>query len=99
MLAAGWALAVFAQQTMDTPILIGAGGGQILDQRQDDRIGHRPVSREDPSMKSGRELLQGETVAQAAPPPKPAPDSPRVRARVLLLEDRSRVKREAALDD
>lgn len=100
-LAAGaWSLAVPAQQPMfHTPVLMGAEATPVQDQRQDDRVGHLPLAREDRTLQVGRELRQGEAVVQSGPPPRPASESPRVRAQTLLLEDRARVKREAALDD
>ncbi len=91
--------AASAQQTIQTPVLMGVGADQLTDQRQDDRVGHRPLAREDKTLLVGRELRQGESVMPAAAPRKSVPDSPRVRARELLRDDRARVKREAALAD
>jgi len=88
-----------AQQTVHTPVLMGVGADQLTDQRQDDRLAHRPLAREDRTLLVGRELRQTQEGISAAAPPTPAPDSPRVRAQELLREDRARVKREAALAD
>ena len=79
--------------------LLGVGADQLTDQRQDDRLAHRPLAREDRTLLVGRELRQTQEGISAAAPPTPAPDSPRVRAQELLREDRARVKREAALAD
>jgi len=99
LLAGAGAVAASAQQTIQTPVLMGVGADQLTDQRQDDRVGHHPLAHEDKTLRQGRDLRQGESMAPMAAPPKPAPDSPRVRARERLREDRARVKREAVLAD
>lgn len=98
MLVGLGATAAWGQANLGTPILRDAGGSQMKEERIDARLGQRPISQEDRTLKTGRELKQGEAVvAIRPPPPKPAADSPRVRAAALLEEDRARVKREAAL--
>ncbi|MGD9780931.1 MAG: hypothetical protein AB7V14_02125 [Kiritimatiellia bacterium] len=93
------AACALAQQGVGTPILVDAGATRLSDEKQDGRIDQRPLAQEDQSLRTGRELKQGEAVAAIRPPPQQQadPSSPRVRARALLEEDRSRVKREAAL--
>ena len=80
-------------------VLMDAGGTRLSDELRDDRIDQRPLSQADATLRTGRELMQGEAEVGFRPPPPPQedPSSPRVRARALLEEDRSRVKREAAL--
>jgi hypothetical protein len=98
MLVGLGATTAWGQAGLGTPILRDAGGSQLEEERIDARLGQRPISQEDRTLKTGRELKQGEAVvAIRPPPPKPAADSPRVRAAALLEEDRARVKREAAL--
>ena len=98
-----WVALVFAgacaSAQQEGRILMDAGGTRLSDELQDDRIDQRPLSQEDATLRTGRELMQGEAVVDIRPPPSPPedPSSPRVRARALLEEDRSRVKREAAL--
>lgn len=88
------------QSGVGAPILMDAGGSRLDDERLDARLGQRPISQEDRTLKTGRELMQGEAiVAVRPPPPAPAVDGPRVRAKILLEEDRARVKREAALKE
>jgi hypothetical protein len=98
MLVGLGATTAWGQAGLGTPILRDAGGSQLEEERIDARLGQRPISQEDRTLKTGRGLKQGEAVvAIRPPPPKPAADSPRVRAAALLEEDRARVKREAAL--
>ena len=103
---AGWAFllaclgaaAAWGQAGLGTPILRDAGGSQLKEERIDARLDQRPISQEDRTLKTGRELKQGEAVVDVRPPPPaPAADGPRVRAKARLAEDRARVKREAAL--
>ena len=95
------AACVSAQQGLGTPILTDAGATRLSDERQDERLDQRPLARQDPTLRTGRELMQGEAVVaiRPSPPPQEDPASPRVRARALLEEDRSRVKRQAAVMD
>jgi hypothetical protein len=87
------------QGGVGTPILMDAGATRLSDEQQDGRLDQRPLARQDPTLRTGRELKQGEAVVAVRPPPQPQEDasSPRVRARALLEEDRARVKREAAI--
>ncbi|MGB4047183.1 MAG: hypothetical protein WBL24_03335 [Kiritimatiellia bacterium] len=88
----------WGQSGIGAPILMDAGGSRLDGERLDARLDQRPIAQEDRTLKTGRELKQGEAVIAIRPPPTaPAADSPRVRARALLEEDRARVKREAAL--
>jgi hypothetical protein len=96
---AGWTLAASAQQTIQSPVLMGVEATPLGDQLTDERIDHRPLAQEDRTLKVGRELKQGEAVVKIAPPPQQDSSSPRVRARALLEEDRVRVKQAAALAD
>ena len=88
-----------AQQGVGAPILVDAGATRLSDERPDARLDQRPLAQEDKSLRTGRELKQGEAVVAILPPPPQQEDSssPRVRARALLEEDRARVKREAAI--
>ena len=89
------------QGGVETPILVDAGATRLSDEQQDGRIDRRPLARQDPTLRTGRELKQGEAVVAIRPSPPQQADSssPRVRARALLEEDRSRVKRQAAVMD
>jgi hypothetical protein len=100
MLVGGWALAAMAQQTIQSPVLMGVDATPLGDQLTDERIDHRPLAQEDRTLKVGRELKQGEAIVKITPQPAQAEaaDS-RVRARALLVEDRERVKQAAALAD
>ena len=93
------AVCASAQQGVGTPILVDAGATRLSDERPDARLDQRPLAQEDKTLRTGRELMQGEAVVDVRPPPPPQTDSssPRVRAKALLEEDRARVKREAAL--
>ena len=90
-----------AQQGLGTPILTDAGGSRLSDERQDARLDQRPLARQDPTLRTGRELMQGEAIVAVRPPPPPQtdPSNPRVRARALLEKDRARVKRVVATAD
>jgi hypothetical protein len=102
----GWAaaaallsvLAAPAQQTVDTPILMGVGATHLVDMKLNSQVDHRPLALEDRDMRIGQDLRREEAVISVRPPPPPAP-GPRVRAQALLLEDRDRVKRAAAIVD
>ena len=89
------------QSGVGAPILMDAGGSRLDDERLDARLGQRPISQEDRTLKTGRELMQGEAIVAVRPPPPPQtdPSNPRVRARALLEEDRARVKRVVATAD
>ena len=93
------AVAATAQQTIRTPVLMDESATRMADQRQDDRVDHRPLAQEDKTLKMGRESKQGDAVVAIQAPRQDESADGRVRARALLEEDRSRVKREAALDD
>jgi len=90
-------VATSAQQRALSPILADSEGTLLSEERQDDRIDHRPLAQEDTTLRTGRELKQGEAVVVIPPPPQTEVSDSRVRARALLQEDRDRVKREAAL--
>ena len=97
---AGWAFAASAQQTIQSPVLMGVDATPMGDQLTDERIDHRPLAQEDRTLKVGRELKQGEAIVKITPPPaQPEAADSRVRARALLEEDRERVKQAAALAD
>lgn len=91
------ATCVSAQQ--EGRILMDVGGTRLTNEQKDARIDQRTLAQEDATLRTGRELKQGEAVVAFHPPPQQPADSssPRVRARALLEEDRSRVKREAAI--
>ena len=100
-LAGLWAAAAAGQQTRHTPVLMGVGATPVSDQRRDDRLDHLPLTRQDRTLRMGRDQLQREAVSSARPAPVSsdvAPDG-RVRARELLDEDSRRGKRDAAMSD
>ena len=90
-------VATSAQQRALSPILTDSEGTLLSKELVDDRIDHRPIAQEDKTLRTGRELKQGEAVVIVHPPPQAAVSDSRVRASALLQEDRARVKREAAL--
>lgn len=66
------------------------------------RLDHKPLVREDKGMKTGRELRQGQTDSRAVRPKIQSLDtlgSRQEKADLQLRQDRSKVKREAAVDD
>ena len=92
------AACVSAQQGLGTPILADAGATRLSDEQQDGRLDQRPLAQKETTLRTGRELMQGEAIVAIRPPPSQEEASgSRIRARALLEEDRSRVKREAAL--
>ena len=100
MLAVGWAVvAAVAQQPVGTVVTFDSTGENLRDQAVDDRVGDRPVSWVDKSLRIDRELKQGDEVAQVRPPVESKDSGARVRARATVEEDRERVKREVALSE
>mgnify|MGYP003586406015 CR=1 FL=1 len=91
--------AACASAQQEGRILMDTGGTRLTNEHANARIDQRPLAQEDKSLRTGRELKQGEAVVVVRPPPSQGEEAsgPRVRARALLEEDRARVKREAAL--
>ena len=97
---AGWASMAAAQQTGQSPVLMGVEATPLGDRLNSERVDHRPLALEDRTLKVGRELKQGEAIVKIVPPrSQPESSDARVRARALLEDDRERVKQAAALAD
>jgi hypothetical protein len=88
-----------AQQSLHTPILMGVGGTPLDDQRQDDRIDHLPLAREDRTLMLGRQERQTAAVSSVRQVESAEAEDGRIRAREILDADRERVKREVAIED